>query len=151
MKKFIIIAVGLIILGGGGFSALKALKLGPFAEEGEMVEEEAAPAEPPRVIEFDPLYLPIFRGDKVAATIMIQFKLETQGEENEALITKLLPRLNDAFLRDLYVFVPELLKKTDRIDPKVLKKRLHQVGARVTGKGVIENVIIQSVASSGNR
>ena len=82
---------------------------------------------------------------------MIQFKLETQGEENEALITKLLPRLNDAFLRDLYVFVPELLKKTDRIDPKVLKKRLHQVGARVTGKGVIENVIIQSVASSGNR
>ena len=151
MKKIIIIIVGLIILGGGAFSALKALKLGPFAEEGEMVEEEAAPAEPPRVIEFDPLYLPIFRGDKVAATIMIQFKLETQGEENEALITKLLPRLNDAFLRDLYVFVPELLKKTDRIDPKVLKKRLHQVGARVTGKGVIENVIIQSVASSGNR
>ena len=151
MKKIIIIIVGLIILGGGAFSALKALKLGPFAEEGEVVEEEAAPAEPPRVIEFDPLYLPIFRGDKVAATIMIQFKLETQGEENEALITKLLPRLNDAFLRDLYVFVPELLKKTDRIDPKVLKKRLHQVGARVTGKGVIENVIIQSVASSGNR
>lgn len=147
MKKIIIIIVGLIMLGGGGFSALKALKMGPFAEEGEVVEEEAPPAEPPRIIEFDPLYLPIFRGDKVAATIMIQFRLEAQGEENEAKIIKILPRLNDAFLRDLYVFVPELLKKTDKIDPKVIMRRLHQVGARVTGKGVIAGVVVQSVAS----
>ena len=98
-----------------------------------------------------PLYLPIFRGDKVAATIQVQFRLQTMGEENEARITKLLPRLNDAFLRDLYVFIPELLKKTDQIDPNVIKKRLHQVGARVVGKGVIKGVIIQSVASSRNR
>ncbi len=151
MKKFIIIVVALIILGGGGVSALKALKIGPFAEEGEVAEEEAPPAEPPRVIDFDPLYLPIFRGDKVAATIQVQFRLETMGEENEARITKLLPRLNDAFLRDLYVFIPKLLKKTDQIDPNVIKKRLHQVGARITGEGVIEGVIIQSVRSSGNR
>ncbi len=151
MKKILIIVVALIMLGGGGFSALKALKMGPFAEEGEVAEEEAPPAEPPRIIEFDPLYLPIFRGDKVAATIQIQFRLETVGEENEARITKLLPRLNDAFLRDLYVFIPKLLKKTNQLDPKVIKKRLHQVGARVTGKGVITGVIVQSVASSGTR
>ena len=151
MKKIFIIVVALIILGGGGVSALKALKIGPFAEEGEVAEEEAPPPEPSRFIDFDPLYLPIFRGDKVAATIQVQFRLETVGEENEALITKLLPRLNDAFLRDLYVFIPELLKKTDQIDPKVLKKRLLQVGARVTGKGVIKGVIIQSVASTANR
>jgi hypothetical protein len=147
MKKIIIIVVALVILGGGAFSALKALKMGPFAEEGEVVEVEAPPAEPPRIIEFDPLYLPIFRGDKVAATIQIQFRLEAQGEENEARIIKLLPRLNDAFLRDLYVFVPELLKKTDKIDPKVIMRRLHQVGARVTGKGIIAGVVVQSVAS----
>ena len=114
-----------------------------------MVEEEASPAEPPRIIEFDPLYLPIFRGDKVAATIQIQFRLEAQGEENEAKIIKLLPRLNDAFLRDLYVFIPEQLKKTEKIDPKVIMRRLHQVGARVTGKGVIAGVVVQSVASRG--
>ena len=150
MKKFIIIVVALVMLAGGGFSALKAMKMGPFAEEGE-VEEEASPAEPPRFIDFDPLYLPIFRGDKVAATIQVQFRLETVGEENEARINKLLPRLNDAFLRDLYVFIPELLKKTDQIDPNIIKKRMHQVGARVTGKDVIKGVIIKSVASSGNR
>lgn len=148
MKKIIIIVVALVML-GGGFSALKALKMGPFAEEGEVVEEEAPPAEPPRIIEFDPLYLPIFRGDKVAATIQIQFRLEVQGEENEARVIKLLPRLNDAFLRDLYVFVPNLLKKTDKIDPKVIMRRLHQVGARVIGKGVIAGVVVQSVASRG--
>jgi hypothetical protein len=34
MKKVIIIVVALIMLGGGVFSALKALKMGPFAEEG---------------------------------------------------------------------------------------------------------------------
>jgi hypothetical protein len=148
MKKIIIIVVALVML-GGGFSALKALKMGPFAEEGEVVEEEAPPAEPPRIIEFDPLYLPIFRGDKVAATIQIQFRLEVQVEENEARVIKLLPRLNDAFLRDLYVFVPNLLKKTDKIDPKVIMRRLHQVGARVIGKGVIAGVVVQSVASRG--
>lgn len=149
MKKIIIIVVALVMLGGGGFSALKALKMGPFAEEGEVVEEEAPPAEPPRIIEFDPLYLPIFRGNKVAATIQIQFRLEAQGEENEAKIIKLLPRLNDAFLRDLYVFIPEQLNKTEKIDPKVIMRRLHQVGARVTGKGVIAGVVVQSVASRG--
>ena len=151
MKKIMIIVVALVMLAGGGFSALKALKMGPFAEESEVVEEEAPPPEPPRIIEFDPLYIPIFRGDKVAATIQIQFKLETQGEDNKARITKLLPRINDAFLRDLYVFIPELLKKTDKIDPKAIMKRMHQVGARVTGKDVIKGVVVQSVASSGKR
>ncbi|MCH7485743.1 MAG: hypothetical protein IIC04_02020 [Proteobacteria bacterium] len=151
MKKILITFVALIMLAGGGFSALKALKMGPFAEEGEVSEEEAPPPEPPRIIDFDPLYLPIFQGDRVAATIQIQFRLETVGEENEARIIKLLPRLNDAFLRDLYVFIPALLKKTNKIDPEIIRNRLHQVGARITGKGVIKGVIIQSVASSGSR
>ena len=151
MKKIAIIVVAVIMLASGVFSALKALKMGPFAEEGEAVEEEAEPAEPPRYIDFDPLYIPIFRGDKVAATIQIQYRLETLGEENEARITKLLPRLNDAFLRDLYVYIPELLKKTDQIDPEIIKNKLHQVGNRVAGKGVIKGVLVQSVASSGSR
>ena len=150
MKMFAIIVVAVIMLAGGAFSALKALKMGPFAEEGE-VAEEAPPPEPPRVIDFDPLYLPIFRGDKVAATVQIQFRLETVGEENEARITKLLPRLNDAFLREMYVFIPALLKKTNQIDPEIIKNKLHQVGNRVAGKGVIKGVLIQSVASSGTR
>ncbi len=150
MKKIAIIVVAVIMLASGVFSALKALKMGPFAEEGEAVEE-APPPEPPRVIEFDPLYLPVFRGDKVAATVQIQFKLETVGEENEAGITKLLPRLNDAFLREMYVFIPALLKKTDQIDPEIIKNKLHQVGNRVAGKGVIKGVLVQSVASSGSR
>lgn len=146
MKKLVIAFAFILMIAGGTISVLKWLEIGPFAPNGEVdVVDQVDPGEPPRFIDMDPLSIPIFQGDKVAATIQIQFMLEAVGADNEAKITRLLPRLGDAFLRDLYSFIPRLLKKEERISVVIIKQRLQMIADEVTGPGIIDDILVQSV------
>ncbi|MCG8511167.1 MAG: hypothetical protein MI741_18260 [Rhodospirillales bacterium] len=126
---------------------MKQLEWGPFApDNGEEAAAEAAePSEPPRFIDMDPLVVPVFAGDKVVGTIQIQLKLETMGAENEEHINLIMPRLNDAFLRELYTYIPRLLRKEGSVDVFMIKQRLQRVAVKVAGKERIDNVLVQSV------
>ncbi len=150
MKKIGIIIAIIMIIAGGTVGVLKWLQIWPF-EPKEAIVEEAPPPEPPRFVDMDLLVIPVFSGDKVAATFQIQFKLETIGEENEVKIKELMPRLNDIFLRDLYVFIPRLLRKNQNIDVPVIKKRLQLLADKLAGKGVINAVLIQSLSDIQQR
>ena len=150
MKKIIIIVAIIIIIAGGAVGVLKWLQIWPFAPKAVVVKE-APPPPPPIFVEMDPLLIPVFSGDKVAATFQIQFKLETTGKKNETKITELLPRLNDIFLRDLYVFIPRLLRKNQNIDVPVIKRRLQLLADKLAGKGVINAILIQSLSDIQRR
>lgn len=147
MRKLVIAFAIVMMIAGGTISVLKWLEVGPFVATEEQIAEESEfeEGEPPRFIDMDPLAIAIFQGDKVVATIQIQFKLEALGADNEAKITRLIPRLDDAFLRDLYAFLPRLLKKEERISVVIIKKRLQMVANKVTGPGTIKDILIQSV------
>ncbi len=148
MKKFIIVFAMLLMLSGGTISVMKTLEMGPFAEtEGEATEAVVV-NEPPRFIEMGLLLIPIFSGDAVATTIQIQIKLETMGSENESKVTKLMPRINDAFLRDLYAFIPRLVRKEGKISAIVIKQRLEMIAGKVTGPDLIRNVLVQSITET---
>jgi len=150
LKKIGIIVAVILILIGGTVSVLKWMEIGPFeSAEGEV--KEAPPPEPPQFVEMELLVIPVFDADRVAATFQIQFKLETVGNENVEKITKLLPRLNDAFLRDLYVFIPRLLRKQQTINVAVIKQRLQFIADSITGKGVVSNILIQSLSDIQQR
>lgn len=151
MKKLIIAFLAIFLVAGGTVAALKFLKMGPFAGPDEKVEKKAKPIEPPRFVEIPQLNVPLFADDKVAGAVLIQLKLETIGPGNEAKVNRVLPRLNDAFLRELHTFIPRLLQKTQRLDVFILKKRLQMVSDRVVGKGVVSNVLVQSVTNSAKR
>lgn len=147
MKKFVIIFAVLLMIAGAAVSIMKTMELGPFAPEGENGEEGSADSEdapkkaklePPRFVDMEPLVIPFIQGTKVSTTIQITLKLEAMGAENEAKIMKLLPRLSDAFLRDLYSYVPRLLSKRARVDVFVIKRRLQMVSDRVAGPGTID-------------
>ncbi len=150
MKKIGIIIAVIVIIVGGAVGVLKWQQIWPFAPK-EVVVKEAPPPPPPIFVEMDPLLIPVFSGDKVAATFQIQFKLETVGEENEQKITELMPRLNDVFFRDLYVFIPRLLRKNQNIDVRAVKKRLQLLADKLAGKGVIDAVLIQSLSDTQRR
>ena len=94
------------------------------------------------------MIIPIFNDQKVARTIQITVKLETIGSKNEARINKILPRLNDAYIRDLYAFVPRLLMKEERIDVFAIKGRMQLVSDKVVGPGVVEGVLVQSAVDT---
>lgn len=156
MKKIVIAVAVVLMLAGGTVSVLKWLGIGPFAEveaEAEAVETGATgpSGEPPRFVTMDALVIPVFQGDKVAATVQIQLKLEAANVENESEIARLLPRLNDAFLSDLYGFIPRHLSKEKRVDVALIKDRLQLLGDKVTGPGVIKSVLVQAVLENPSR
>ena len=132
---------------------MKALKIGPFAEATVEVVDQA-PAiklEPPRFVSIDPLVIPVFIGNQVAAQIQVTVKLETTGAENEQKVMKLLPQLSNRLYQDLYAFVPRLLREDDRLNVTVLRKRMQMVADKVAGPGIIDGVLIQSVTDTRHK
>ncbi len=153
MKKIVIAVAVMLMLAGATVSVLKWLGIGPFGS-GDAVETEATgttPGEPLHFVTMDVLVIPIFQGEKVAATVQIQLKLEAANVENESEIAHMLPRLNDAFLRDLYGFIPRHLRKEEHVNVALIKERLQMVGDKVAGPGVIKNILVQALLEQPGR
>ena len=146
MKKLLLIFGLLVMLCGGTVSVLKFLKLGPFQEE-EVVEEKPEEQVEATIlfVDMEPLAIPIFQGNRVAATVQIEVKLLTNGKDNVERIKKIMPVITNAFVRDLHSFMPRVLKAEERIDVLIIKQRLQLISNKVAGKGLIKNVLVQSV------
>ncbi|MEO5336048.1 MAG: hypothetical protein H7841_03995 [Magnetospirillum sp. WYHS-4] len=151
MKKLIIAFALMVMLAGGAVSILKWMGLGPFAQ----IEKPDTPApvkeEKQLFVEADPLAIPVFQEERAAATIHIQLKIETVGQENYNTLYKAKAKLRSAYLTELHAFIPRMLKKTERIDVGILKVRLMMVTDRVMGAGVASDILIQSVTDIPNR
>jgi len=146
-KKIVIIFAVLLMLSGGTISVLKWLQIGPFSNSLE-VEEKTTPVDPPVTIKMDKLSIPIFAEDRIAATILIELKVEAIGLENQDMITKLLPRLSDAFFKDLYVFIPQLIRRKIKLTTRILSERMQKVADKVFGPDILHKVIIVKVTDS---
>lgn len=147
IKKIVIIFSIFLMLSGGTISVLKWLQIGPFAPEteDEMKAEEDVADEPPVAIAMDDLYISILIEDRVAATVMIKLNVEVIGQENEDKVNKLLPRLSDAFFKDLYVFIPRVIRRQNKLSAEILTERLMMVSHKVMGANVINNVVIEEL------
>ena len=84
----------------------------------------------------------------MATTIQIQVKLETTGGENETKLIRMMPRLSDAFLRDLYALLPRMLSNDEQLDVVIIKRHLQRVADKIVGPGLVDNVLVQSVTDS---
>ena len=151
MKKLVIAVAIMLMLAGATISVLKWLGIGPFGDPAEVEATGTTPDEPLHFVTMDVLVIPIFQGEKVAATVQIQLKLEAADVESASEIARLLPRLSDAFLRDLYGFIPRHLRKEERLDVALIKDRLQLVGDKVAGPGVIKSVLVQAVLENPSR
>ena len=146
MKKLLLIFGLLVMLCGGTVSALKFLKLGPFQGE-EVVEEKPEEQVEATIlfVDMEPLAIPVFQGNRVAATVQIEVKLVTNSKDNVERIKQIMPIITNAFVRDLHSFMPRMLKAEERIDVLIIKQRLQLISNKVAGKGLIKNVLVQSV------
>ncbi len=148
IKKIIIIFSIILMLSGGTVSILKFLQLGPFSQSSEAdlnAGEEAVPGVIPVTIAMNDLYISILAEDRVAATVMIKLSIEVIGKENEDKVSKLLPRVADSFFKDLYVFIPRVIRLQDKLSADILSERLMMIGAKVLGPNIINNIIIKEV------
>ena len=146
MKKVIIILAIILILGGALVGVLKYLELGPFdpkvAEVKKIIREDDLKS---IFIDMEPISIPIFKGNVPLASVQIQIKLETKHNDKAIKIQRMLPRISDTLFKDLYAFVPRLLKGRERIDVFILKQRLKLISDRNFGKGLIYDILVQSV------
>ena len=146
MKKMIMIFAFLVMLGGGTASMLKWLQLVPFQElEPKEKPKEMAKVEDTVTIDMEPLVTTLFQENRVAALVQIEYKLETLGGKKAERVKYLTPVIGDAFLKDMHSFIPRLLKAEERIDAETIRQRLKLIGDRVTGKGLISDVVIGDI------
>lgn len=153
MKKIVLIVFAFLLSSTGvTIGVMKWLQMGPFAEKKkEEAVVKAAPPVEPKFLDMDPLVISLFDADKLAGTIQIVVKLETSSDANSILIQKQMPRLNDAFLRELHAFIPRHLRGADRLDLPVVKDRLQMVADKVLGPKIVSNVLVQSITNVAPR
>jgi hypothetical protein len=113
-----------------------------FAANREAVPEMIQGA--PSYVRFPPIFIPIIQGEAVARQIGVTLTLELkEGEEKQPVEEKRL-QLNDAFMRDLYVFFQQRSGiKSNDIDEMYLKGRLLKVADNVIGEKLVREVLIQ--------
>ncbi len=150
MKKFLVVFATLLMISGSLTSSLKFMELGPFASK-EVVQEvidEDEDIKKSIFIDMEPILIPIFKDNAPAALIQIQIKLETKSTDKAIRIQRMMPRTSDTYVQDLHGFMPRLLKDRERIDVFILKQRLKLISDRKFGKGLIEDVLVQSVVDT---
>ncbi len=140
MKKLGVIAAVLILLAGGTIAVMTWMGYDVLAMllGGEQTSETGAPpaeepAEPPRFVDVAPIVVPLLDGKRMVAAVSIEVKLQAVDAEAETLLRRLMPKISDAFLRDMYAYLPRILKADNEIDPEMLKDRLLLLVAKATG------------------
>ncbi|MHA1597197.1 MAG: hypothetical protein ACTSV1_00600 [Alphaproteobacteria bacterium] len=148
MKKIVIAFSILLMLSGGAVSVMKWMEIGPFepVDERALTEENAATTDEATIdIPLDPLIIPVFSGDQVVATVMIGVKLQVIGSDNEEAVTKILPRLSDGFLRDLYSFIPRVIRKQRKLNAAILGERMKLIADKVAGPDLVHKIVVESM------
>lgn len=153
-KIVIIIFTGVVLLAGGSVVLLQQMEMGPFASEETNVEEEKKVEDRPQSEEakflsvgMEPLSIPIIQDGKVRLNLQIEIELKTT-ENQEPNLKQQLPILKDAYISDLFSFIPRQLRKSKKLDKETLERRLQIVGKRAIGKEKIKAVVIKSYSEA---
>ncbi|MDO9459235.1 MAG: flagellar basal body-associated FliL family protein [Alphaproteobacteria bacterium] len=83
-----------------------------------------------------PLLIPILRGSRVTKYVILKLSLETAPEADVEAVIHDLPRVNDALLRESYLFAKEN-SGADDVDMEALRARLLAVINSILGDGKI--------------
>ena len=149
-KIVIFVFVGIILLSGGSIGLMMYLEIGPFANEEKKANADSATKdEKPenklviQTVAMAPLSIPIIQNGKIALNLQLEVQIDTTDKKAPILQEKL-PILKDAYVRDLFSFIPRQLRKSKKLDQETLRRRLRVVGQRKIGKGIILAVKIKS-------
>lgn len=154
--KLVLIALGaLVILGGGAAGAYFYFAKPAVASAGEASEAEkahdkakadAAAAIPPKFVELNALILPIIDDSGVTQTVSLVVAIEVADAIQEAQVKLLAPRLQDAYIQDMYGMLNRKASTEGGvIEVGKLKERLNRVTTGVLGEGAFNDVLLQVV------
>lgn len=153
MIRLLILVVVLALAIGVGIGGLIHFQMipdftGMIAPPTEEQAVEAEPPPPPRIdpvlIDMKPMLVPVIRDRQVQRNIYIAFRLEVEPDRRDTLMGYL-PQLQDVYLRALFEMVPKQLEKRQTLDLPKIKERLKVITDRVTGEGVVRDIVVSAV------
>ncbi len=148
MKKILIPVLALLLLAGGGAGAYFYMgKSEAAVGDAKHVKEEAAKAEGESTIVYVPMeaiVLPIIGRDGISQTISMVVSLQVSDKEKADKVKAGLPKLQDAFLSDMYGTLSSAgTMQGGVIKVSALKERLSQITKKVMGDDMVEGVLLQ--------
>jgi flagellar FliL protein len=158
MKKVILGLAALALLGGVAFGAYtffgspaeaaataESKEAEKAAEEAAKEGEEGAP-ETAEFVKMDPLVLPIVDKNGVSQVVNLVVALEVGSPEAAKEVEKLLPRLKDAFIRDMYgVLTRQAAMEGGVLQVGYIKGRLNKIAVKILGEDKVKDVLLQTV------
>ena len=153
MKLIIIVVVVILLLGGGGaaFYFLQGESADPAAETADGAPAVEESGDEPSYVDMNNLTIPIIRNRRIERHILLRVTLEMVDEDAKEEVKPFLPRVKDAFIKDMYDYYSYQAPGQSGINTDAIKKRLKVAGDRVVGKGKIRNVLIQAAFERGVR
>lgn len=142
-KKLLIFgALGALLLAGAGGAAYFFL----LADDGESEEEKAAaPPSPPAFLQLEPLSVPLPRPGGPPLYHFVTLTLQTTEEGKEKMI-EMMPRLRDAWLRDLNANPVGRADQPTELDLDLLKSRILKLTEMVMESPLATDVLIVRTA-----
>ena len=149
-KKLIFLFAGIIILAGGTALTLKLLGVWPFSPPtdatvqtlDEAANKNTKPLPKNEItIEMDPIFIPIIQKNKVALNLKLEISIVCDKDSEQSLNQKL-PIIKNAYIQDLFSFIPRKLRKNSKLDKDTLKRRLEIIGNKTIVKGKILSINI---------
>jgi len=152
MRIFIMALAAIAIIGGGGagvyfYFVHPAEASTPDDEKAEKKQaKKEKSGEPHKFVQMQPLILPIIDGNNISQVISLIVSIEVATEVEEKMVKAMIPRLQDAYIQDMY----GMLNKKDAlkdglVQVSVIKSRLNDVSTEVLGEDIAKDVLLQVV------
>jgi len=134
-KFFTVMAVAGCLVGGHA-----------WAEEGKIKEAGEDPNKP-RYVKISPLLLPVIGDKGIEQIVSIVIVIETPNKAAADEVIQRSPRLNDAFLTDLYGALDRRDKMVNGLlNIANIKDRLTQISQKILGDDNFKSILIQGVS-----
>ena len=147
MKKIILIIAVILLLIGGAVGGLFFVGFGPFAKRElpsfEMPKREARFTYTDiNAIIIPMLTISAFDENPKPRQLYLSLRLVYNTDNKEAIMLKI-PKLRDAYLREMMLFLPEHMRGRKIADIAAVKLRLVQITNRTMGEGKIQDVLFR--------
>jgi flagellar basal body-associated protein FliL len=144
MKALIVLAIGLLLLGGAAFGGWTL-----YNEYIVKAEEEQPPKPPPKppsaFVRVNPVVVPLIGDKRVEQFVTVVVTLEVNADQQPAAQANL-PRIGDAFLTTLYGAVDDRsVLRGNVIDIPAVKAKLLEAAGKVLGADIVQNILVQVV------
>ena len=142
-NKYIIFMAMLLAL-SGGFAARGMAADAPKSDSKTVSETDMVKT---HYVKIPALILPVIGDNGVEQIVSIVVLIEATSKESADSINEAAPRINDAFITELYGSLDRRERmKNGLLDVVYLKQRMTELAVKITGPDKIKDILIQGVS-----